>query len=478
MRRAWLTGLLGRVWFVDRAIRFYSLGGFMKIIRTAALAAAVAAALSVSSIAGAATFNYHGTLTTNGAAADGKYDIQLSVYPSANAAVPTGNPITVYNVNVRSGAFNAAVDLGNAAANGGVWVGAAVRKSGAQEFDALEGRTAVAPDGTCPDAWLVGGNTGVNSYVGTADANDFHVAVDSAQQATFAQNGGISLNEYGGQTAPGPKALSVAYSNGAAGDYSIAAGFNAGTVNVGSIVFADQGGSSITDTAPDQFIVSSTGGMMVNGNGLQSSLDDVNIYPRASGGDDDTDLRLVSRSGNSGLLYISDSSGILNIVATNGVHVDNPVQIDGTLSTKDVSIHGSAHMSTAGGFKANSDARIKQDVLPVANALDTLNRVDFVTFEYTPEYLAAHPEISSQRYYNVIAQQFATVFPDAVTGSGEYLPNASKTADNEIRQVDTYPAQIVTMAAVQELSQKNAALQRQVERLLARVEKLEAAQGK
>jgi uncharacterized small protein (DUF1192 family) len=217
---------------------------------------------------------------------------------------------------------------------------------------------------------------------------------------------------------------------------------------------------------------------MVNGTSLASSLDDVDIYPRFSGGDDDADLKLISRAGNIGVFYISDNTGILNIFGTNGVAILNPVQVDGKLSTKDLSVSGAAHMSTAGGFKANSDARIKQDVLPVQSALDTLNRVDFVTFEYTPEYLAAHPEIASQRYYNVIAQQFATVFPDAVTGSGEYLPNAAKTPDNEIRQVDTYPAQIVTMAAVQELSQKNAALQRQIERLLARVEKLEAAQGK
>ena len=75
-------------------------------------------------------------------------------------------------------------------------------------------------------------------------------------------------------------------------------------------------------------------------------------------------------------------------------------------------------------------------------------------------------------------RQVQSGFPDAVTGSGEYLAGAPNTPENEILQVDTYPAQIVTMAAVQELAQKNAALQRTVERLTARLEKLEAAQGK
>jgi hypothetical protein len=67
------------------------------------------------------------------------------------------------------------------------------------------------------------------------------------------------------------------------------------------------------------------------------------------------------------------------------------------------------------------------------------------------------------------------VFPDAVTKSGEYLPGAQKTADNEILQVDTYPAQIVTIAAVQELARKNATLEAMVQRLTARIARLEAA---
>ena len=78
----------------------------------------------------------------------------------------------------------------------------------------------------------------------------------------------------------------------------------------------------------------------------------------------------------------------------------------------------------------------------------------------------------------MIAQQFAEVFPDAVTGSGEYLEGAPKTPENEILQVDTYPAQIVTIAAVQELAQKNASLQATVDRLMTRIAKLENAQGK
>jgi SMC interacting uncharacterized protein involved in chromosome segregation len=60
--------------------------------------------------------------------------------------------------------------------------------------------------------------------------------------------------------------------------------------------------------------------------------------------------------------------------------------------------------------------------------------------------MSEHPEIKEHRYLNVIAQEFAEVFPDYVQESGESL------ADGEqILQVDTHPLTIYTAAAVQEL---------------------------
>lgn len=443
------------------------------------LAAALLLALTASAAYGG-TFNYHGQLTEAGHGANGRYDIRVSVYPSATAAIPSGPATTVYGVEVRDGAFSTELDLGNAVQKGS-YIGVAVRPAGSSDFTALAGRTAVAPDGTCPDAWLVNGNTGLSGveYAGNADAVNFHIGVGGVYSANFYSSQGVSVSPWGGESAPGAYATSMSYSNGAVGNYSIAGGYNAGTVNEGSIVFADHNGiPGMADSAPDQFIVSATGGTLVNGNTLHFITDDVDIYPRDSGGDSDADLTLVSRVGNYGRLYISDGDGVLNIGATNGVHISNPVSIEGDVSAKNIRLSGNASKSTAGNFKANSDARIKQNIEPVNGALGTLSQLHFVTFEYTDAYRAEHPDIAPQRYYNVIAQDFARVFPDAVSGSGEYLPGAEKTAANEVLQVDTYPAQIVTMAAVQELAQKNATLQRTVDRLMARIEKLEAAQGK
>lgn len=112
-------------------------------------------------------------------------------------------------------------------------------------------------------------------------------------------------------------------------------------------------------------------------------------------------------------------------------------------------VEGSASKTLAGGWLANSDARIKQDIATVTNAIETLSRVRLVSFRYTDAYRAAHPGIEDRRYLNVVAQEFAEVFPDHVQPSGEKLSDGS-----DILQVDTHPLTIYTAAAVQELSRR------------------------
>ena len=80
-----------------------------------------------------------------------------------------------------------------------------------------------------------------------------------------------------------------------------------------------------------------------------------------------------------------------------------------------------------------------------------------VDFKYTDDYRAAHPGIADKRYLNVIAQEFARVFPDHVQSSGEKLPDGS-----DILQVDTYPLTIYSAAAVQELHRENQALKSKI----------------
>jgi hypothetical protein len=141
-----------------------------------------------------------------------------------------------------------------------------------------------------------------------------------------------------------------------------------------------------------------------------------------------------------------------------------------TPATNALEVEGDASKSTAGNWLANSDRRIKTEIEPITGALETLARVRLVDFRYTPEYLATHPAIEDRYYPNVIAQEFAEVFPDDVKSSGETLPDGLP-----ILQVDTYPLTIYTAAAVQELQRENEALKKQLAAQELRLRKLEEA---
>lgn len=135
-------------------------------------------------------------------------------------------------------------------------------------------------------------------------------------------------------------------------------------------------------------------------------------------------------------------------------------------------VNGEASKSSSGGWLVNSDRRIKTGIEPITGALETLARVRLVDFRYTEHHLATHPEIEDRRYPNVIAQEFAEVFPDDVKSSGEKLPDGS-----EILQVDTYPLTIYSAAAVQELFSENKRLKAQLKDLESRIGKVEAKLG-
>ena len=153
------------------------------------------------------------------------------------------------------------------------------------------------------------------------------------------------------------------------------------------------------------------------------------------------------------------------------------VGIGRTATTNILEVEGNASKTTATAWLANSDRRIKKDIRPVSGALAKIERVNPVTFRYTDAYRKAHPSVEDRDYYNVIAQEFQTVFPDAVKGSGEKLPDGS-----EILQVDTYPATITALAAIKELNAQAHAKEAEIAELkqrlaaqdarLARIEKL------
>jgi hypothetical protein len=139
-------------------------------------------------------------------------------------------------------------------------------------------------------------------------------------------------------------------------------------------------------------------------------------------------------------------------------------------------VEGNASKTTASNWLANSDRRIKTEITSLSGALEKIDQVRLVNFRYTDDYRAAHPAIEDVRYLNVIAQEFAEVFPDHVKESGEFLADGSP-----ILQVDTYPLTIYSAAAVQELHRdslelrkQNEFLKQQLKNQANRLDKLEA----
>ena len=153
--------------------------------------------------------------------------------------------------------------------------------------------------------------------------------------------------------------------------------------------------------------------------------------------------------GNNGAGIYSPGTNVLGLVTSGAERLrlaaDGKVGVGRTAATNRFEVEGEASKTTAGGWLANSDAAIKTGVRDLSRALDTIERVRPVAFRYTVEYRRAHPDIEDKEYYNVIAQEFAVVFPESVKASGETLDG------KVLLQVDTYPAAIYSIAAIREL---------------------------
>jgi hypothetical protein len=261
------------------------------------------------------------------------------------------------------------------------------------------------------------------------------------------------------------------YRNRVAGDYSFAAGNRAKANHAGTFVWADSTAADFTSTAANQFLIRANGGV-----GIGTATPDSNLHVKnlASNGGS---LRIgansssladkIIRFGDGDFVTIGETAQEDDVMRINGKRVG----VSRFATANRFEVEGDASKTSAGSWLANSDARIKQDIQPIQDALQTLARVRPVSFQYTEDYRNQHESLTQRRYLNVVAQEFAEVFPEHVASSGEKLADGS-----EILQVDTYPLTIYSVAAIQELNQKltvelnrrdveNKALKERVERL-------------
>ncbi|NLH74573.1 MAG: hypothetical protein GX456_16110 [Verrucomicrobia bacterium] len=267
-------------------------------------------------------------------------------------------------------------------------------------------------------------------------------------------------------------------------NFAFAAGSRARAIHTGSFVWADSTDEDFATTGTNQFLIRATGGVGIGGPPTNALLDvkgDVRINDkdlRLRGGTDTYQGLGWYGSGKTfaglapdGPVLYGWAGGVLGTHRGGAKAVlrwdDGKVGIGRTPAANALEVEGNASKTTAGSWLANSDARIKTDVATVTNALATLARVRLVSFRYTDAYRAAHPEVKDRRYLNVVAQEFAQVFPEHVHRSGEKLPDGS-----EILQVDTHPLTVYTAAAVQELHRELEAENRALRERLARLEEL------
>lgn len=139
----------------------------------------------------------------------------------------------------------------------------------------------------------------------------------------------------------------------------------------------------------------------------------------------------------------------------------------------DLEVDGTASKTTAGDWLANSDRRIKTDVHDIEQSFATMLRLRPVQFRYSDEWRKRHPTIEDRVYYNFIAQEYATVFPDAVKHSGEFIDGDPSV----LLQMDSYDAQVVAIKAVQVLIRENAVLRERLDELGRRIADIESARG-
>ena len=148
-------------------------------------------------------------------------------------------------------------------------------------------------------------------------------------------------------------------------------------------------------------------------------------------------------------------------------------------------VTGSAGLSTGTAWTNTSDSRIKTNVQTITGALAEINKLRPISFRYTDQYLSVHDEIDgSKTYHSFIADEYETVFPNAVSTQGDLIKvtpavlydrdddipddksigdvktaEISETLLTDLKQFTPHDLNMFLVAAVQELSAKVAVLE-------------------
>lgn len=454
----------------------------------AALAAAIG--LGIASTASAQTFTYHGQLQDAGKAANGSYDLQLTLYSAAQGGREIAGPITLYGVPVKDGNFVSEVNFGPIAPLvDKAWLEVSVKAGGGQ-FVKLDNRSPVAPEGTaCPGSWTLDGNAGnpPGSYLGTADSSAVVIRANNQNGALVYPGGNVGL--------------AFPYGPATGVQYSTAIGYNAGTMFSGSTVIGGSSdatfGTTVRDTATNQVVIAAEHGVGINtgkaadGNAL---MDELTIAPSAGLPAGNADISLITgtpgASGYHGFNINAEPVGYLNIAGLyspsagslnygnilrvnyssagyalfgfNGASATSPIHVGTTTS------NGNGAYLSSTGVWTNASSRTFKDSFAAIDPVAVLEKL--VALPVKTWYYKGNR--GDGQHMGPVAEDFAAAFG---LGSNEkYIGSVDESG--------------VAFAAIQGLNRKfasenadlkarNAALQERVDQLATRLAKLEAQRG-
>ncbi|MBK6725699.1 MAG: hypothetical protein IPG63_00320 [Xanthomonadales bacterium] len=158
-------------------------------LRPAALALALAATLG----AHAAEYRYDGRLDDSGQPANGRYDIELSVFGGETAGKALSPSLTFPGVEVRDGRFRLDFDVPLAVSRE-TWVQVAVRSSGDASFSTIPGRSKAISAPLIGACWSSTGDAGSNpstNFLGTTDAKPLVIKTANVQSLRIEPSAGL-----------------------------------------------------------------------------------------------------------------------------------------------------------------------------------------------------------------------------------------------------------------------------------------------
>jgi len=164
--------------------------------------------------------------------------------------------------------------------------------------------------------------------------------------------------------------------------------------------------------------------------GTTTTEGEIHFYTRASGGG-----------------YVEagrwDEEGNLGIGVTNPAH--------------EIDVSGTAGLTTGTAWTNTSDSRVKQNVETIENALEKIEALRPVSFEYTQDYIdCTRGLVPGQRYNSFIAQEYAEVFPNAVSVGPDLIKESPEEEPTvlltDLKQFTPHDLNMYLVRAVQELS--------------------------